>query len=29
VMLNNAPALHLYSKIGFVEKYQYWYRTKP
>jgi len=29
VMLNNAPALHLYSKIGFVEKYQYWYRVKP
>lgn len=28
VMLNNAPALHLYSKIGFVEKYQYWYRIK-
>jgi ribosomal protein S18 acetylase RimI-like enzyme len=29
VMLKNAPALHLYSKIGFVEKYQYWYRIKP
>ena len=28
VMLNNAPALQLYSKIGFVEKYQYWYRIK-
>jgi len=28
VMLNNAPALHLYSKVGFVEKYQYWYRVK-
>lgn len=28
VMLNNAPALHLYSKIGFMEKYQYWYRIK-
>lgn len=28
VMLNNVPALHLYSKIGFVEKYQYWYRIK-
>jgi len=26
VMLDNATALHLYSKIGFVEKYQYWYR---
>jgi N-acetylglutamate synthase len=29
VMLNNPPALHLYSKIGFVEKYQYWYRIGP
>ena len=29
VMLNNAPALQLYSKIGFMEKYQYWYRIKP
>lgn len=29
VMLNNPPALHLYSKIGFVEKYQYWYRIRP
>jgi GNAT superfamily N-acetyltransferase len=29
VMLNNPPALHLYSKIGFVEEYQYWYRIKP
>jgi len=29
VMLNNPPALHLYSKIGFTEKYQYWYRIKP
>jgi ribosomal protein S18 acetylase RimI-like enzyme len=28
VMLNNAPALHLYSKMGFAEKYQYWYRIK-
>jgi len=28
VMLNNAPALKLYSKIGFVETYQYWYRIK-
>jgi N-acetylglutamate synthase len=28
VMLNNAPALQLYSKIGFAEKYQYWYRIK-
>jgi len=29
VMLNNPPALHLYEKIGFREKYQYWYRVKP
>jgi N-acetylglutamate synthase len=29
VMLNNPPALRLYSKLGFVEKYQYWYRVKP
>ena len=29
VMLNNFPALHLYSKIGFTEKYQYWYRVRP
>ena len=29
VMLNNPSALRLYSKIGFVEKYQYWYRIKP
>ena len=28
VMLNNVPALHLYSKIGFIEQYQYWYRIK-
>ena len=29
VMLNNTPALNLYSKMGFSEKYQYWYRVKP
>ncbi|MFP9128972.1 GNAT family N-acetyltransferase [Niallia sp. BSM11] len=28
VMLNNEPALKLYSKIGFKEVYQYWYRSK-
>ena len=27
VMLNNAPSLHLYAKIGFQEAYQYWYRV--
>lgn len=28
VVLNNVPALKLYSKIGFKEVYQYWYRSK-
>jgi N-acetylglutamate synthase len=28
VMLNNPPALHLYSRIGFMEIYQYWYRIR-
>jgi N-acetylglutamate synthase len=28
VMLNNAPALRLYARAGFLEEYQYWYRLK-
>lgn len=28
VVMNNAPALHLYSELGFQEKYNYWYRVK-
>ncbi|NHZ71849.1 MAG: GNAT family N-acetyltransferase [Aquificales bacterium] len=27
VMTNNPPALNLYSKLGFTEQYQYWYRV--
>lgn len=28
VMTNNYPALKLYEKLGFQEKYTYWYRSK-
>jgi ribosomal protein S18 acetylase RimI-like enzyme len=28
VMCNNEPALYLCEKLGFEEKYQYWYRIK-
>ena len=28
VMLENAPALHLFECIGFREAYQYWYRVR-
>jgi GNAT superfamily N-acetyltransferase len=28
VLTNNTPAIRLYEKMGFREKYQYWYRMK-
>ncbi|WDH83394.1 GNAT family N-acetyltransferase [Paenibacillus urinalis] len=28
VVANNAPALRLYSKIGYTENYKYWYRVR-
>ncbi|WP_139906114.1 GNAT family N-acetyltransferase [Clostridium thermarum] len=28
VMIRNIPAVHLYNKFGFKEKYRYWYRVK-
>ena len=28
VMVDNEPALRLYSTLGFQERYRYWYRVK-
>lgn len=28
VMVRNIPAVHLYNKLGYKEKYKYWYRVK-
>ena len=29
VSIHNLPAMGLYKKLGFEEKYLYWYRVKP
>ena len=29
VSIHNLPAIGLYKKLGFEEKYLYWYRVKP
>jgi ribosomal protein S18 acetylase RimI-like enzyme len=29
VVKSNADAVRLYAKLGFSERYSYWYRIKP